>query len=69
MDIFTKRLNELIKEKGITRYQLSKAIKVNPQTIYFWCTGTNEPKISYLKAIADYFQVCSDYLLGRQDWY
>ena len=67
MEIFTKRLNELIKEHGITKYRLAKDIKVNSQTISFWCSGTNEPKICYLKELCTYFNVSADYMIGLSD--
>ncbi len=66
---FATRLKELREEKGISRYKLAKDIGVNKQTITFWEEGINEPKISYAVLLADYFEVCTDYLLGRQDWY
>lgn len=69
MDIFTDRFNELIKINGITKYRLAKDLGVSKAIITYWCNGSNEPKISYLKAIADYFGVCSDYLLSRQEYY
>ena len=67
MEIFVKRLNELIKENKITRYRLAKDLKVNGQTVTFWCEGVNEPKISYLRQLAIYFDVSADYLLGLED--
>lgn len=67
MELFTKRLNELIKDYGITRYKLAKELNVNKQTVTFWCEGVNEPKISYLKAIATYFGVSCDYLVGMEN--
>jgi transcriptional regulator with XRE-family HTH domain len=67
MNVFVNRLNELIKEKGITRYKLAKDLNVNKQTVIFWADGINEPKISYLVQLAKYFDVSADYLLGLTD--
>jgi len=69
MEVFVSRLNELIKEKGITRYKLAKELGVNNQTIAFWANGVNEPKISYLYKLAVYFDVSSDFLLGLENEY
>lgn len=66
MDIFVTRLNKLINENKITRYKLAKDIKVSKQAVLLWCEGTNEPKITYLKRIALYFDVSTDYLLGLE---
>lgn len=67
MEIFAERLNGLIREYGITKYKLANDIKVNKQTVAFWCDGVNEPKISYLKALAVYFGVSCDYLVGLEN--
>lgn len=68
MEIFVKRLNDLLQERQISMYRLAKDINVNKQTVIFWANGINEPKISYLKALAKYFDVSSDYLLGLSDY-
>lgn len=67
MDIFTVRLNTLIKENKITKYKLAKDIKCSKQSVCNWCDGVSEPKITYLKIIAEYFDVSSDYLIGLSD--
>lgn len=67
MEIFVDRLNKLINENKISRYRLAKDLNVNGQTVSFWCEGINEPKISYLRQLAIYFDVTSDYLLGLED--
>ena len=67
MEIFVQRLNKLIEENKITKYKLAKIIGVSKQTVMFWCAGINEPKISYLKKLAEYFEVSSDYLLGMEN--
>ncbi len=69
MEIFSIRLKELRIEKRLTQPQLAKILNVSNGIISGWENGIYEPKISYLKEIADYFGVCADYLIGRQDWY
>ena len=54
--------------RELSKYQLAKDIGVNKQTISFWEDGINEPKISYAIKLADYFDVSTDYLLGRKEW-
>lgn len=65
------KTNELIKElrieKGISQYQLGQEIGVSQKAIDYWEQGINEPKASYIIALADYFNVSTDYLLGRTD--
>ncbi len=67
MDIFSKRLNKLIKENKITRYKLAKDLGVNKQTVIFWCDGVNIPKINYLYDLCVYFGISADYLIGLED--
>ncbi len=47
--------------------QLAKEINTTDAAISNWENGINEPKISYLKSIAIYFNVSSDYLIGLED--
>lgn len=67
MEIFVERLNKLIKENRITKYQFAKDLNLTKQSVLYWCNGVNEPKISYLRMIAVYFDVSADYLLGLED--
>ena len=67
MQIFVERLNKLIEENKITKYRLAKDLEVSKQAVLWWCDGVNEPKISYLKKIAEYFDVSADYLVGLED--
>ena len=67
MQIFVDRLNKLIDENKMSKYKLAQDIGVSKQAVFWWCSGVNEPKISYLKKIAEYFDVSCDYLLGLED--
>ncbi len=67
MEIFAKRLKELRLEKGLTMKELAEKISTTDATISNWENCINEPKISYLKSIAIYFNVSTDYLLGLEN--
>ncbi len=67
MQIFTNRLNQIMNENNCSAYKLSKAIKVNNQTVINWQNGNNEPKAQQIADIAKYFDCTSDYLLGLAD--
>lgn len=69
MDVLAKRLNQLIKENGITRYRVAKDLHYSKTTIINWCEGFNEPKATQIKELARYFDVSADYLLGLEDYY
>ena len=67
MKVFAERLRELRTEKGMSMKQLAKEIKTTDAAISNWENNINEPKIPYLKVIAIYFGVTTDYLLGLED--
>lgn len=62
-----ERIKELRLEKGIFQAALAKAIGVSQKAVDFWEKGENEPKASYILKLADFFDVSTDYLLGRGD--
>lgn len=67
MNIFAQRLRELRQEKGLSMKQLAKELNTTDAAVSNWENEINEPKISYLKAIAQYFNVSADYLLGLEN--
>ena len=67
MDVkISKRIYELRKEKNISQSILAKAIGVTQKAIDFWEKDINEPKASYIVALAKFFNVTTDYLLGLE---
>ena len=60
-------LKKLRDREGLTQAALSKKLKTSPSTIGMWEQGRREPDCEMLKRIADYFNVSTDYLLGRED--
>ena len=67
MSIFAQRLRELRQEKGLSMKQLAKELNTTDAAVSNWENEINEPKISYLKAIAQYFNVSADYLRGLEN--
>jgi len=64
------RLKELRKQHSITQEQLAEAIGVERSSIGKYEGNQNVlPSVDVLKSIADYFQVSTDYLLGRDITY
>ncbi len=65
---FIKNLENLIKEKGITRTKLAKDIGISEGTIRSWLEG-KMPSIDKVIKISQYFTVDINMLLGieRQD--
>lgn len=64
MAIPLKRLRE---SRGITQAKLSSMLSISPSTVGMWEQGRRDPDYENLKRIADYFNVSTDYLLGRED--
>lgn len=67
VEMFIKRVKEQMALNNVSMYKLAKDIEVNKQTVNFWLNGVNEPKISYLIKLCDYFDVSADYLLGLSE--
>lgn len=56
MKVFAQRLRELRIEKGLSMKELAKKLNTTDAAISNWENEINEPKISYLKTIANFFQ-------------
>lgn len=61
------RLKELRKEKNISQIKLAMDLEINQNSISRYETGLYEADYKTLIAIADYFDVSVDYLLGRTE--
>ncbi len=64
----SERIKELREEKGLTQLELSKELSVKQQTIAQWESGTRDLKTGSIIALANYFNVTSDYLLGLSEY-
>ncbi|WP_173297006.1 helix-turn-helix domain-containing protein [Thermanaeromonas sp. C210] len=62
-----ERLRSLRKARNLKREQLAAAIGVTPRVITFYETNDREPSLRVLIALADFFDVSLDYLVGRSD--
>lgn len=68
MKVLGERLRELRLEKGILQKDVGKAIGVAANTITGYETGTREPSLELLVALAKYYNTTTDYLLGVSDF-
>lgn len=64
---FAERLKQLREERGISQATVGKAIGVSRYAIYTYEKKKAAPTLEGLAALADYFEVSTDYLLGRSD--
>lgn len=53
--------------KNVTQVQAAKAAGVTEAMYQFYEYGKNEPKAKALIALADFYGVSLDYLVGRSD--
>ena len=67
MSKFHERLKELRLEKGLSQNKLAPQIGFQQATICDWEAGKKEPTTAALISCATFFDVTTDYLLGRED--
>ena len=60
----SEKLKQFRKVRDLTQEQVADIFNVSPQTVSRWETGTNYPDIEILPALADFFEVTVDDLLG-----
>lgn len=61
------RISELRKQAGMSQFQLAKVLDIATSTLGMYETGKREPSLKVMNRIANYFNVTTDYLLGRPD--
>lgn len=64
-NLFSQMLKELRYNNRCTQAKLATDLKISKGIVSLWENGLREPTLSSLIAIADYFDVTLDYLVGR----
>ena len=67
MSAFSDRLRMLRKSRKVSQTRLAKVLGYGYTAIANYESGRNEPSLGDLRRIADFFDVSTDYLLGRTD--
>ena len=62
---FGETLKRLRQRKNISQDELAKKLNVKQYVISSWEIGRSEPNIEQIKFLSDYFNVPTDYLLGK----
>lgn len=65
--IFRERLRILRNKKGVTQQQVADGLGITETGYRNYEQGRRTPHFDILPAIADFFNVSADYLLGRTD--
>ena len=66
-DIFTVRLNEILKSSDISQTQLANFAGVSKQCISDYKSGKSFPSLQTLRLICKILDVSADYILGLED--
>ena len=61
------RLFKLMEVKKITAKKLSEDIGISTGNISDWKNGRSSPTLEKIQVLSDYFDVSTDYLLGKTD--
>lgn len=67
MSKFSERLRLLRNESGLSQFDFAKQIGVSKSSVNMYERGEREPGLETLEAIADYFNIDMDYLLGKSE--
>lgn len=67
MDLLAERFKQLKLAHGLTYPQIAELLGVTPRHVKGYAAGTSKPDYYKLIALADYFDVSTDFLLGRTD--
>lgn len=67
MNFIGNRLKELRIDKQVTQKNIAQTIGITEVSYQRYEYGTVRPSLDILIALADYFNVSIDYLVGRSD--
>lgn len=61
------RIKELRKDKKINQLKLAMDLNITQASISKYEIGAREPSLEILEKMSDYFDVSTDYIIGRSD--
>lgn len=67
MENYSNRIRELRQSKSLNQEQLAEKIGLTKQAISQYERGDRKPSFDVLQALCDFFNVSSDYLLGKDN--
>lgn len=67
MEILAKNLLELRKARKLSRQTVADAVQISAKTYERYENAEREPTASVLLALADFYGVSLDYLVGRTE--
>ena len=66
-NLFGERLKQLRKERKVSQKELAEYLGISIRGYQFYESEDNEPNIRTLTALADFYGVTIDYLVGHSD--
>ena len=69
MSVFSDRLRLLRAYRKVTQTELAKYVGITDRACRRYESGENEPTLSVLQGIADFFDVSVDFLMGRDNYW
>ena len=67
MDDFTKRLNQVLDESGLTGAQISELLNIHPPTLVKYKSGKSLMSMYTLYNFCKTFNVSADWLMGLDE--
>lgn len=67
MENLQERLKSLRTARNLRQKDVASSTGISPRMYQYYEMGTKEPTMSKLIALADFFDVSVDYLVGRTD--
>lgn len=64
---FIEKIDELLKQKGVSAHKMSLELELNKNAVSAWRDRGTVPSGDTISKLADYFEVSTDYLLGRTE--
>ena len=63
--MFAERLKHLRRSRELNQVQLARGLGVRKQSVSNWENDNIMPSVEMLERVANFFEVTTDYLLGR----
>lgn len=65
--MLNKRLASLRKKSGLTQYETAEKLGISRGKLANYEQGSRQPDYDMLKQLSDFYNVTTDYLLGKSD--
>lgn len=65
--LFAERFKQLRLEKSVSQQDIASSLGVDRTIVSHWERGTRIPSLEIACALADYFEVSVDYLVGHSN--